>query len=326
MQLHLFRYRERIAPHAAVAEKEVEVGRRPFSDSKVCDAGITSTTGFIFGFPQERHADIAETMRLMLDISYCGKKDSLKHLSGSVPFAGSPLFEEFGRRLGMDEHLSNFAVSSATLVDVEFAQRYPEVFSTLYHFESEHVDRDTFVRIAHLMVNLVCLRYTAFALAKNAGFGFPESFLERITELPLPPGNIFHYARHRDSLVSVADFIAETVNRLGFKDHYIHDLIKFDLAFNSPELEANNGCSAITLNVLPMMSWRSSRRSNPMAFSGCRPRSGRRACSVIFRKISDDLIDCVAAGHVPSKREHFSFRNCGPCGNQAETLQPVTWK
>ncbi len=308
-------------------KKRLKLDGAPSVIRKVCDAGITSTTGFILGFPQERHEDIAETMRLMLDISYCGEKGlSETFVWLLVPFAGSPLFEEFGRRLGMDEHLSNFAVSSATLVDLDFAQRYPDVFSTLYHFESDHVDRDIFVRVAHLMVNLVCLRYTAFVLARDGGFGFPESFLERITELPLPVGNIFHYARHRDSLVSVADFIAEIANRRGFKDHYIHDLIKFDLAFSSPELEANNGRSAITRTFShDVMGFIKEIKSN--GFLKLPSDLPKQPCSVLFRKISDDLIDCVRLPDMFGANENtLRFGTAAPVESKADASQSVTWE
>jgi radical SAM superfamily enzyme YgiQ (UPF0313 family) len=96
---------------------------------KVCDSEIGSSSGFIFGFPQERQADIAQTMRMMLDVSCCNDKGLSETMVWLlVPFVGSPLFNEFGQRLGIDEHLSNFAVSSLTTVDLGFVKKYPQVF------------------------------------------------------------------------------------------------------------------------------------------------------------------------------------------------------
>ena len=43
------------------------------------------------------------------------------------------------------------------------------------------------------MKNMLCLRYTAFALLKDPQLGYPESLLARITELGLPDGNIFSH-------------------------------------------------------------------------------------------------------------------------------------
>jgi radical SAM superfamily enzyme YgiQ (UPF0313 family) len=260
---------------------------------KVCDAGITAVSGFIVGFPQERLADIAQTMRLALDLCFCSEQAvSRTFMWLLVPFAGSPLFEKFGSRLAIDEHISNFAVSIATSVDVEFAKKYPKVFSTFYYFVPEHVERNVFIRVAHLMINLIYLRYTGFVLLKDVRLGYPQSLLDHIGELQLPEGNIFHHAQTPESFAAVTDFISRTVKRLGFKDHYIHDLIKFDLAFHCADLEEKHTVSAITREFShDVMGIVKEIKSNH--FDRLPHDMPKQTCSVLFRKLLDGHVDCV---------------------------------
>ena len=283
--------------------KRLKLDRAPSVIQKVCDAGITAASGFILGFPQEQLPDIAETMRLMLAISFCSKERlSETFIWLLVPFIGSPLFEQFGQQLAIDEHLSNFAVSRHTLVDIEFAKKYPHVFSTVHYFVPEHVDRSTFIRVLHLMTHLLSLTYTGFALLKDRRLGYPECLLGRIGELPLPKGNIFKHVGTSESVIRVSDFIADTVNELGFQDHYIHDLIKYDLAVRSSELCTNDQRSTTMLNftydVITLIGEiKAARfRTLPDAIS-------TKSCSVLFIKRENGMVDCVK---VPE-----SFRGSG---------------
>ncbi|MDQ7782785.1 MAG: radical SAM protein [Desulfomonilaceae bacterium] len=271
--------------------KRLNLERAPAVVRKVCDAGIIAGSGFIIGFPQEESADLAQTMRLMLEVYFSGERgisDILTWLL--VPFPGSPLFEKYGNRLALDEHLSNFSVSPATLVDTEFAKRYPQVFSTLYHYVPEHVDRDHFVRVAHLMMNLVSLRYTAFVLLKDPELGYPESLLDRIEDLDLPEGNIFNHIATSHSLMSVSQFIARRVNLLGHSSHYIHELMRFDLAFNRPKLSGEGAEST----YVESFSFDVTAFIKEVRADGYRhlPRDIiYEPCAVLFRKRPDGAVD-----------------------------------
>jgi radical SAM superfamily enzyme YgiQ (UPF0313 family) len=287
--------------------KRLKLSSAPSVIRKVCDAEISCSSGFIFGFPQEHKADIAQTMRLILEISCCSDKGLSETMVWLlVPFAGSPLFDKFGQHLGIDEHLSNFAVSSATLVDLEFARKYPQVFSTLNHFKTKHVSRDIFVRVVHLMGNLDCLRYTGFALLRDSRLGYPESLLDRIEELPLPAGNIFHCARLHQPLAAVADFIAKTVNRLGFKDHYIHDLIKFDLAWHTVDTDEITDEQTLveefSHDVLAFI-----REARAGRFRYLPETRNDTPCSVLFRKRCIDGVQAVKLPEVFREK----FKNSG---------------
>jgi radical SAM superfamily enzyme YgiQ (UPF0313 family) len=217
-----------------ILNKKLKLDKAPEIVRKSSELGIRSTCGFIVGFPQERMEDVAQTMRLMLRLYFAGDRDVIElYLRLLVPFPGSPLFEEYGNSLSIDHHLSDFSVYPSTPVDMEFIKKYPQVFSTLYHYNPEHLEREVFVRVTYLMLNLLHMRYTAFWLLRDIKLGFPESLLERIADLELPSDNIFSHVGDAQSLLAVAAFIRRVVDELGLEKHPIHDFIKFDLAWHS---------------------------------------------------------------------------------------------
>ena len=101
-------------------------------------------------------------------------------------FPRQSVIPEYGNSLAIDHHLSDFSVYPSTAVDMELIEKFPQVFSTLYHYIPEHLDREVFVRVTYLMLNLLHLRHTAFLLLRDSKLGFPESLLERIADLKLP--------------------------------------------------------------------------------------------------------------------------------------------
>jgi radical SAM superfamily enzyme YgiQ (UPF0313 family) len=217
-----------------LVDKRLKLDRAPQVVRKTCELGILATCGFIIGFPQERIEDVARTMRLMLELYFAGDRDEVAlHLRLLVPFPGSPLYEQYGNSLAIDRHLSDFAVYPTTPVDIEFAKKHAHMFSPLYYYIPDHLDREVFVRIAYLMLNLLKMRYTAFFLLKDTKLGFPESLLERIADLKLPSDNIFAHQGDTQSLLVVAAFLRLVANQLGLETHPIHDFIKFDLAWHT---------------------------------------------------------------------------------------------
>jgi radical SAM superfamily enzyme YgiQ (UPF0313 family) len=216
-----------------IVNKHLKLDRASQVVRKACELGMLATSGFIVGFPQERMEDVAQTMRLMLEFHFAGDTDEIEtHLRLLVPFPGSPLYEKYGNSLAIDQHLSDFSVYPSTSVDMEFIKKYPEVFSPLYYYIPEKVDREVFVRVTHLMLNLLHMRYTSFLLLKDVKLGFPESLLERIADLQLPSDNIFSHLGDMQSMLAVSAFIRRVVNELGLEAHQIHDIMKFDLAWH----------------------------------------------------------------------------------------------
>jgi radical SAM superfamily enzyme YgiQ (UPF0313 family) len=216
-----------------ILNKKLKLEKAPEVVRKSCELGIRSTCGFIVGFPQERIEDVAQTMRLMLEFYFAGDRDVIElYLRLLVPFPGSPLYEQYGNSLAIDQHLSDFSVYPSTPVDMEFIKRYPQVFSTLYHYIPEHLDREVFIRVTYLMLNLLHLRHTAFLLLRDSKLGFPESLLERIVDLTIPSDNIFSHLGDTQSMLAVSAFIRRVVNELGLEAHPIHDVMRFDLAWH----------------------------------------------------------------------------------------------
>lgn len=216
-----------------IVNKKLKLDRAPEVVRKACELGILATSGFIVGFPQEGMEDLTQTMRLMLELYFAGDRDDVEiYLRLLVPFPGSPLYNEYGTSLGIDQHLSDFSVYPSTPVDMEFIKKYPQVFSTLYHYIPENVEREVFVRATHLMTNLLFMRHTAFLLLRDKKLGFPERLLERIADLKVPSDNIFNHLGDTQSLLAVSDFVGRVVNSLGLEAHPIHDFIKFDLAWH----------------------------------------------------------------------------------------------
>lgn len=216
-----------------VLNKNLKLDRAPGVVRKACELGVLAAGGFIVGFPQERSDDVAETMRLMLELYFAGDRDEVElFLRLLVPFPGSPMYAEYGNSLALDQHLSDFSVYPSTPVDMEFIKNYPQIFSTLYHYVPEHHDREFFVRVTYLMLNLLHMRHTAFWLLRDVKLGFPESLLERIAALELPSDNIFSHLGDAQSMLAVSAFVGQVLDELGLETHPVHDFIKFDLAWH----------------------------------------------------------------------------------------------
>ena len=189
---------------------------------------------------------------------------------------------------------------------MEFINKYPKVFSTLYHYIPEHVDREVFVRVTHLMLNLLYMRHTAFWLLRDVRLGFPESLLERIADLKLPSDNIFSHLGDTQSLLAVSAFIRLVVNELGLETHPIHDFMKFDLAWHT-----------VGTSEIPDEQMRVEEFSHDvMGFIAEAKGGGFRylpetrneaSCSVLFRKHSTEDVQAVKLPEVFREK----FKNSG---------------
>jgi hypothetical protein len=209
-----------------------------------------------------------------------------------VPFAGSPLFEEYGQSLLFDERVSDFAAHPETCIDIDFVKKYPKTFSALHYYATKYIDRNTFLRIVYLMLNLSHLRYTSFMLARDSRLGFPGKFLEELSLLKLPTGNIYQNSATLSALSGVCDFIRDIVNPLNLECHPVHDIIKFDLAWNDVSFsdirDKRIRVEQFSYDILEYIRNIKSCRYEklPTAISS-------RPCSILFRKSSDNSVDAV---------------------------------
>ncbi|MBI5247980.1 MAG: B12-binding domain-containing radical SAM protein [Desulfomonile tiedjei] len=260
---------------------------------RACEKGIEVTSGFITGFPQEKLEDIADTMRLIMELCLAGDRGvSLLDFWLLVPFPGSPLFEQYGHTLSLDERLSDFAVHPKTPVDIRFIKQYPKVFSTLYHYASEYLERDIFLRVIYLMANLSYMRYTSFILLKDNRFGFPEKFLEQLQLLELPSGNIYNSLGHLSELVGVCEFIKAVFGGPEFEYDLIHELMKFDLVWHAVRFsEEDDRPIRIEDFSYDIIGFIKEARSN--RFTRLPKSVNRESCSVLFRKSGETSVDVV---------------------------------
>jgi len=86
------------------------------------------------------------------------------------------------------------------------------------------------VRAVFLLKNLDRLLYTLFLLWQDPALGFPTSLLNspHLLELPGEQGNIG--IGELASLQRVCHFLGKVIQDLGFPDHPIYDVMKYELA------------------------------------------------------------------------------------------------
>jgi radical SAM superfamily enzyme YgiQ (UPF0313 family) len=260
---------------------------------RACENGIEAVSGFITGFPQEKFGDLAATVRLMLELCLAGDRDTSRlDFWLLVPFPGSPLFEQYGDSLSLDERHSDFAVYPQTVVETDFIKDYPKIFSTLYHYQTEYLDRVTFVAAIYLMLNLTCLRYTSFMLLRDEQLGFPEKFLAQLSLLKLPADNIYRTAGTPSGLSSACDFIKKVLNKPDLEGHPIHDLMKFDLAWNdisfSKIYEKRIRIEEFSYDILELI-----KEAKSCRFSKVQTSIHRQNCSILFRKSAEKSVDAM---------------------------------
>ena len=215
-------------------KKKLKLDRAPEVVRKACELGILATCGFIVGFPQERMEDVAQTMRLMLELYFAGDRDLSRIASSPArSLSGQPAVpSNTGTPLPLTTICPIFPFTRPLRWIWNSSRNIPQVFSTLYHYIPEHVDREVFVRVTHLMLNLLHMRHTAFWLLRDVKLGFPESLLERIADLELPSDNIFSHLGDTQSLLAVSAFIRRVVNDTGIgssSDPRFHE-VRFGLA------------------------------------------------------------------------------------------------
>ncbi len=276
-----------------ILSKKLNLDRAAPIVRRACENGIEVISGFMTGFPQEKLKDLAATLRLMLELYLAGDRETSKlDFWLLVPFPGSPLFENYGNVLSIDERHSDFAAYPRTELDRDFIDKYPEVFSIFYHYRTEYVDRITFVRAIYLMLNLAYLRYTSFILLRDDRLGFPEKLLDKLSLLELPPGNLYQHSGSLSALSVVCNFIKRAFRQPDFENHPIHDLMKFDLAWNdicsSETQEKRIRIENFSYDILEFIKdIKSSRFSHlPGSING-------QSSTILFRKSAERSVDAM---------------------------------
>lgn len=109
------------------------------------DLGISSTVSFIAGFPEEREADIRQTLDMMSKLT--SYKNVLLQLHLLAPVKETRYYDEFCDSLRFDGHFSDFVGPGLNVMDTDWFEKYPDLFSTFYYFDNEELPRSLIMNL-----------------------------------------------------------------------------------------------------------------------------------------------------------------------------------
>jgi radical SAM superfamily enzyme YgiQ (UPF0313 family) len=195
----------------------------------VHEHGIQFTACFIFGYPQERLEDLVQSLEVKTALNFVGgatfKNFDLNLL---IPFKGSQLYEDYGHTLVFDDFKSSKYIP--TQEDKPLIKIHPDLFSAFHHYHTPHLSRDMLARVPYLLHNLNKLVYTYFVLWQTPELGFPLTLLKSPLLLKLPVKLIGQESIQLADMRLVCRFIDSVVRELGFNQHLIFEVMKYDLA------------------------------------------------------------------------------------------------
>lgn len=140
-------------------------------DAALC-AGMTPTVSFISGFPTETEDDLRQTFEMIERLLQREKVHVQGHLLGPEP--GTADYERWRGRLRFDGYFSDIAGTAYRLLEPEWFQAHPELFSSFHYYEPLTIPRGL-LRGLDLFVHGPCaiLRKTVCRLAARRGGLWP---------------------------------------------------------------------------------------------------------------------------------------------------------
>lgn len=210
-------------------KKNLQVERVVPTARMVHAHGIEFYAFFIFGFPQERLEDLVQTIEIKTALNFVGGT-SYKGIKLNLlaPHKGSPLYENYGHTLRFDEF--NSIPFTPTKADKALIEDHPALFSAFHHFHTPQLNRDMLVRLPYLLNNLDKLPYTYFMLWQDPEMGFPLTLLKSPLMLELPGEQGGQQSIELADMRRVCRFIESVARGLGFNQHLIFDVMKYDMA------------------------------------------------------------------------------------------------
>jgi len=211
--------------------KKLQVDRVVPTARLIMNHQIEFYATFIVGFPEESLEDMVQTIKLRTALNFVGgNRFKCLSLNLLMPFKGSQLYEEYGHSLGLDEFSSIITSITETEEDKVLIKDHPDIFSAFYHFFTPKLNRGILVRVPYLLKNLDKLFYTCFMLWQDPDLGFPLTLLRSPLLLELPGEKGGQGIGDLANLRRICRFIENVVRRLGFSEHPIFDVMKYDLA------------------------------------------------------------------------------------------------
>jgi radical SAM superfamily enzyme YgiQ (UPF0313 family) len=211
-----------------IIKKKLDLSKAGKVVRSLTSHGISATASFIIGFPDEHLNDIRHTINLMLELRYIVKDKSILQLHMLAPTPGTTLHEKYKSTLNFDDNYSDMATSRPSKSDYQLIRDYPDIFSAFYYYDTPHVDRNTLLKINYLMINIQFLPFTLFVLWKNKNFDFPDCYIDHL-ELLNMPGSAWERSDGVGNLSAISKFIKQILRHQRVKDHYIYDLLKYEL-------------------------------------------------------------------------------------------------
>ncbi len=102
------------------------------------ELGISTTTSFITGFPEEKEEDVESTLRMMLELSPRVSNVQL-HLYSPTP--GTPLNDQFADRLVYTGYISDFGFSTSLDEDDQrVVSAHPDIFTNYFQTRPLYLD------------------------------------------------------------------------------------------------------------------------------------------------------------------------------------------
>ena len=194
----------------------------------IMDNEIKFLAFFIVGFPEESLEDLVQTIMFRTALNFVnGSKYKATSLYLLIPFRGGRLYKENGHAMPLDEF--TWIRASFTEDDMALIKAHPDIFYPFYHYHTPHLSRDMVVRVPYVLKNLDYLLYTCFMLWQDPDLGFPLTLLKSplLQEIPGEQGD--QRIGELADLRLVCRFIENVVRELGFSEHPIFEVIKYDL-------------------------------------------------------------------------------------------------
>ncbi|MBI4296147.1 MAG: cobalamin B12-binding domain-containing protein [Chloroflexi bacterium] len=176
--------------------------------------GIGVTTSFICGFPQERIEDLSQTFALVMDMIRMGVDQAA--LLPLIPLVGSRLFREFGHTIRYEEN--------------RWESNCPEVFASLYHYDTPFLDRDLLGALARVVNRYP--RLLAALSAKDVDF---MSIFQKWTEWCHANLSSVPESYHPESrfMLDFLRFLRESLNGSATAAPHVNDIIRYHVALES---------------------------------------------------------------------------------------------
>jgi len=114
---------------------------------------IHVTISLIAGFPHETEDDLSLTLDLVR--TFLDSPGVISRLHLLAPLAGTPDYARFSNSLRYDESYSDISGTKNTLSEPVWFNKYPELFSSFYYYETDYLPR-RLLRELDRFVNIIC--------------------------------------------------------------------------------------------------------------------------------------------------------------------------